>query len=313
MSLHSFVPRLRSAAAAVALAAVSVLAAGTSPAAADPSVPADPSASGFIGLCDRQNHNISGGDIHDAPFVWKAVASRPPPKQFLGQGENTILNIYQPRPGVAPGDWSGDQLTSASFYATRKAPAAQATLKDLPLAVMVKDFPPMLHGLYELRMYFGKANYGLYSATYPATYIQIQGDRWSVVRGGSVNCAASTGESNEVLSGAIPPKVAYGGTPPKAAHGRPSSSPSRASTTPATSSRHAPDSQSGGGQTGGAQSGGSKSPVSNESSVGNSARRAASHATVSSSSIGWWIAAPAVVVAAALGIALWRARRRPTQ
>lgn len=310
MTRPNLMARLRPAAAAAALAAISVLATGAVPAAAAPTVPSDPSVKGFIGLCDRHNHNISGGDIHDVPFVWKAVATQPPPKQFLGQGENTILNIYQPRPGVAAGNWSGDQLTSASFYATRRAPAAQATLKDLPLAVIVREFPPLVDGLYELRMYFGKANYGLYSATYPATFIRVQGDHWNVVKGGSVNCAASTGESNEVLSGAIPPTVAYGGTPPQAAHGRPASSPSHASVTPPRSATGTSAPRSGASRSGTSRSD-SPSPVSNDSSVENAtAQPAANSAGGSSSSIGWWVAVIAAALAGAFGVAWWRTRRR---
>lgn len=281
------------------LCVVAGLALPASPASARP-VPPDPNAHGFIGLCDNHNRIVTSGSVHAAPFVWKAVATQPPPKLYRGRGANAVLNIYQPRPQVDAAEWSGDQLTSATFYKTQQAPSTQATLKDIPLSVVVNEFPPMVDGLYQLRMYFGNTRVGLYSATYPSTFIRVEGDRWTVVSGGTVNCAASSGESNEVLSGAVPPKVAYGSATPLPAHGQPANKPSKPSDArPKT-----------------VEPTGSQSPVANASS--SVSRQPPSEQTVgevgssnnNSSTAAWWVAGLAVAIAAVAGVAWWRSRRQ---
>lgn len=270
------------------------------PARAD-AVPADAQAHGFIGFCDRHDHPLAGGDVGAAPFVWKAVASEPPPKAYLGKGQNAVLNIYQPRPGVDAAEWSGDQLTAATFYTTKAAPAVQSTLKDIPLSVVVKEFPPLVDGLYELRMYFGRANYGLYSASYPATFIRVDGDHWSVVKGGTVNCAAASGESTEVLAGTVTRQAAYGETPPKPARGKPSAAPTLPRPVAPTSGR-----SSGGRATSAAASGSSAAQPAAAISTG----RAATASRSTGSSAAWWLVP--LVIAAAVGGA-FVLRRRTTR
>jgi len=190
-----------------ALATVTTVA----PAAAT-SLPADPYAHGYIGLCNTQGQNVTSGSVTTKPFVWKAVSSTAPPAQYQGPGENVVLNIYQVRPGVDPSDWSGDSLTAASFYKSRTAPAAQATGADIPLSVITHELPPLGNGLYELRMYYGKLNYGLYSQSYPSALIQVSGNTWTVVKGGTVDCGAAKAISQEVMTGVVksakPPKSA---------------------------------------------------------------------------------------------------------
>jgi hypothetical protein len=217
------------------------------------------------------------------------VASKPPPAQYLGQGQNAVLNIFQPRPGVPAADWSGDQLTGTTLFTTKSAPSVQATSKDIPLSVIVREYPPLVNGLYELRMYFGKINYGLYSATYPATFIRVSGSHWSVVSGATVNCAASSGQSTEVMSGAVPARVAYGAASPQPPVGRPSSAPLRSG---ASSHAQSPVADTSDGSTGT----GNDSP-------------AAAHGG-SSNSVAWWIATAAIAVAAAAGLGWLRVRRR---
>jgi hypothetical protein len=286
----------RLATASVVLAAAGLILPAT-PAAAT-TVPDDPNAHGFIGLCDAENRNVSGGDIHAAPFVWKAVASKPPPKMYRGTGQNAVLNIYQPRPDVEAAEWSGDQLTAATFYRTSAAPSTQSTLKDIPLAVVVNEFPPLVNGLYELRMYFGSTKSGLYSATYPATFIRVDGSKWQVVSGGTVNCGASSGQSAEVLTGAVSPKQAYGSATPQPPRGRPSNAPSHGSK--GSTGNTAPGSSS-------ASSSGA--PSASTSPVGNEAV-APSNSADDSSSVAWLVAALAIAIAAVAGFA-WSRTRRP--
>jgi len=295
MSQRDRIRALPSMAAAAALAAAAGIMLPAGPAAAS-ALPDDPNARGFIGLCDSHNRNVTGGDVHDAPFVWKAVASKPPPTPYRGKGQNAVLNIYQPRPQVEAAEWSGDQLTAATFYATSAAPSTQATLKDIPLSVVIDEYPPLVNGLYELRMYFGNTRSGLYSATYPATFIQVRGSRWTVVRGGTVNCTASSGQSSEVLTGAVSPKQAYGSATPQPPRGHPSNTVSRA---PAKSAGATSAPPSVAGAVGSARP--AVSPVGDE---------AAPRSAAGSNDLAWWVAALAVASALGTGGAWWRTRRR---
>ena len=252
----------------------------------------DPNAAGFIGFCDESNHNVSGGSVDAAPFVWKAVASTPAPDSMSGRGQNAILNIYQPRANVPPSEWSGDSLTGASFYKDAAAPTVQATLKDIPLSVIVNEFPPRVNGLYQLRMYYGKQNAGLYSATYPATTIQVTDKTWRVVSGGTVNCGAAWAQSAEVLSGAVTPLQAYGAASLKPAQGKPSSSPTTAPLT----------------QTAGGSTGSGQAPTTESGSTA-AAETHPSSSSLSPAAI--TIAAAAALAAAVFAFLWWRQRTRP--
>ena len=221
------------------LAIMSGLLAGQSSASSVPF--SDPNAKGYIGFCDANNNNITSGDIGAAPFVWKAVSSTQPPKDYLGKGQNAVLDIFQPRDGVDPGDWSGDSLTAASFYDTSSLPTVQSTTADEPLSDFMRAYPTKLEGLYQLRIYYGKVPSGLYSQTYPATVIEIKGSRWSVVQGGNVSCASATATSDEILSGTEPKADA---TPAAAGHSS-SSSASGSTASKSESSSSSTSAQSG--------------------------------------------------------------------
>ena len=204
-------------------AAVLVLAgnAGTAAARNTSPLPTDPNAHGYIGLCDQAGHNVTGGSINTQPFIWKAVSSVQAPTAFQGYGENVDLVAYQPRPQVNPGEWSGQDLTAAAFYPVPSTPVAQATYMDEPLSAFIQAFPPMVDGLYVLRMHYGKLNYGLYNQTYPSTTIQVTGDRWSVVSGGIVDCSAK-GISYEKLTGVAKPNQYLPRAAPSGEHLAPS-------------------------------------------------------------------------------------------
>ncbi|MBE7188295.1 hypothetical protein [Jatrophihabitans endophyticus] len=176
---------------------------GTASAASSGPLPADPAAKGYVGLCDEAGRNVTGGSISTRPFVWKAVATTAPPTSYQGHGQNAVLGILQPRPGTAPAEWNGTSLTAASYYRQKATPAAQATYGDASLQSIIKRYPPEVDGLYVLRMYFGRAGYGNYTADYPTTTIQVTGKSWRVVRGGTVNCHAATAVSNEQLTGVV--------------------------------------------------------------------------------------------------------------
>ena len=274
-------------AAACAFAAASLL--GIAHAAASSAPPADPSAKGYIGFCDRSDHQITGGSINDVPFVWKAVSSQAPPTKYLGNGQSALMSIYQLRPDTSPADWSGEQMTADSYFTTPRAPAAIATTKDDSLASLMHDFPPKQDGLYQLRMFFGKVNYGTYSQTYPATYIRVQGDRWSVASGGAVDCAAARAQSVEVLVGTVPAADSGGAQVPAGVAHLPSSSPPPGSSTgvPPRSDVTAPVGYTGGPVAGSGRGSGSSTGL-----------------------IAALVAAGAVVVVGSIGGTFWLRRRQ---
>ena len=178
----------------------------------------DPSAHGYIALCDLDGHNVTSGNVHSSPFVWQAVSSLPAPDGYSGKGQNAGLFMYQPRRDVSPADWNGDELTAATLYKGKRYPAAEATYKDFSLADFIKEYPSGWDGLYQLRMHFAKKNYGVYTETYPATVIQVTGNTWHVVQGGTMPCKAVHAKSTEYDVGIpqVDPTSSAGETPPTA-------------------------------------------------------------------------------------------------
>ncbi len=304
-----------------AVAAFAFSAAATS-ASATAALPTDPAAHGYIGLCDEAGNNVTGGSIDSKPFVWKAVASQAPPAAYQGTGENAILNIYQPRPGVQPAEWSGNSLTAASFYKGKVA-TVQSTYADSSLKEFMQLFPPMMDGLYELRMYFGKASYGLYSATYPATTIRVSGDRWQLVSGGAVKCGSAKAVSNEQLTGVVSKKMTTPRKPSPAETVRgSSSSPLHPASAPSTSGSASavtggvPHTSGAGSSTPGNPAAGD--PAAGKSSTPAAAPAAASRDTPSGSSSNWpWFGLAALVALGVAGVVMRKRvstrTRRPRQ
>jgi hypothetical protein len=156
---------------------------------------------GYVGLCDLSGHNVTSGSIHSTPFVWKAVSSVQPPAAYRGVGENAVLNVYQARQDIDPQDWTGLNLVPATDYKRPKQPTAIATYKDYPFTQATLSLPPMWNGMYVLRMQYGKTGFGIYSATYPQTVIQVSGDQWHVISGGLVDCSSAKAVPQEVITG----------------------------------------------------------------------------------------------------------------
>ncbi len=152
---------------------------------------------GYIGLCDASGQAVTSGSTATLPFVAKAVNSSAAPNGYNGKGSTATLFAYQPRQGVDPGNWSGEQLTGSSQFTNPAHPATVSTLLDSSLADFVSDFPPKWDGLIQLRMYLGAPEQSAYSAKYDATDIQVSGSSWKVVQGGASLCAAGSATSNE--------------------------------------------------------------------------------------------------------------------
>ncbi len=159
----------------------------------------DPGAIGVIGLCDRSGHPVHGGSVADGPFAWLAVSSVAAPAPYSGVGRSATLLAFQPRKDVAPAQWSGSLLTATSRYTNPKHPMAQLTSGDLPLSDYLSTYPARWDGLVQLRLYFGAPGRETSTRQYAATDIRIRGKRWTVVRGGDVDCKAGSAISMESL------------------------------------------------------------------------------------------------------------------
>jgi hypothetical protein len=249
-------------------------------------------------LCDLAGNNVTSGNIDSSPFVWKAVSSTRAPRGYSGKGQQAGLFMFQPRPDTLPGDWSGDELTASTYYKSKAYPSAAATYKDFSLADFIKEFPSQVDGLYQLRMHFGKANYGTYSSTYPATVIQVTGDTWRVVQGGTTNCKAAAAESTELAVGIpqLDPKHSRTETPATApASTRPSGT-SGSGATPST------------GQGNGPASGQSISAPLHDAAKGTSASSRSSSTSVAVIGLA---ALCGLLIVVLVGGTIWRRRRPP--
>jgi|HubBroStandDraft_1064217.scaffolds.fasta_scaffold64850_2 hypothetical protein len=180
---------------ATALAACGGAAAGTPLATRAPF--SDPSEAGYIGLCDAHGHQVTSGSLDTDPFAWRAVSSVAAPAQYAAAGRTATLYAYQANEALAPGEWSGEQLTASSRYTNPAHPMAEATVGDGSLADFVSDFHPQWDGFVELRLYLGAPGQSPASLRYPALAVQVTGDTWHAVGGGTVDCSAGSAQSIE--------------------------------------------------------------------------------------------------------------------
>ena len=157
----------------------------------------DPSAIGSMTLCDKDLQPVTEGSLTDRPFVWRAVSDTPAPAPYDNKNRRAVLYYFQPRENVDPGEWSSEILTAASTYSDPQYPIAQATPIDFLLISAATNLPPQWDGFVQLRMYFTTEN-APQSADYVAADIRIQGDNWTLVRGGDAPCDAGKAVSPEL-------------------------------------------------------------------------------------------------------------------
>jgi hypothetical protein len=165
----------------------------------------DPSAVGYIGLCDRSGHQITHGSITTKPFAWHAVSSVAAKAPYNKAGRTAILLAYQPRPGVPAGEWSGQELTASARYSDAQHPMTAATSGDDSLKDFIEAYHPVWNGMLQIRMYLGAPDQAPYSFTYPTLNVQVTGNTWHAVGGGSVSCAR--GRSISIESILLPHKT----------------------------------------------------------------------------------------------------------
>jgi hypothetical protein len=193
-------------AATLVVAASALSIAGAASAHAAGTVPwTDSSVTGFIGLCDSHGHPVTSGSLDSAPFVTRAVSSVAAPSPYGEPGRTATLYAFQPRQGLAPGEWSGDMLTASTRYTNPSHPMAQATGGDLSMAAFVGEFPPAWDGLIQLRLYLGAPGQPPQTISYASTTIKVTGSTWSVVSGGTVSC--TSGQATSIESILLPKKA----------------------------------------------------------------------------------------------------------
>jgi hypothetical protein len=164
----------------------------------------DSAATGRVGLCDSHGKSMTSGSVTDKPFVWRAVGSTAASGLYAGAGRTATLYAFQPRQGVDPSGWSGQQLTASGQYTNVKHPMAQATSADIDLQDFLIAYPAKLSGLVQLRLYLGSPDQPPSTARYDATDIRVSGTKWNVVRGAHVTCTDGSSVSLETQLGSNP-------------------------------------------------------------------------------------------------------------
>lgn len=186
----------RAAGITAALAALAVATLGVAAPAAAGGVPySDPAQVGTIGFCDAQGHPIDSGSLDAVPFAAKAIGSAAAAPPY-DQGEKVAyLEAYQPREGLTPLEWSGEQLISPSVYADAAHPTVIGTAGEISLRQFVEDYPPQWDGLVQLRLYLKTDEMQTDVLHYAATDLRIDGATWQVVNGGAVSCSQGRARS----------------------------------------------------------------------------------------------------------------------
>ncbi|MDE3205583.1 MAG: hypothetical protein KGQ66_15360 [Acidobacteriota bacterium] len=257
----------------------------------------DPSAQGLIGFCGRDNQPVTSGSLTDQPFVWKAVATVAAPPHY----SEAFLTLYQPIEHVDPSAWTGYQLTDTAVFKDPQHPAAQATNVDVPLIGADQSYPPYWNGLYQIRMFFAGPQMTPWTQTYPAAVIQVTGSKWTLVQGGTVDCAAS--QAISTVAKDLPQSVLQ--TPQTVVvHSAPAGSPTTTASGPgqpkpvASATTTLPSSS------------GATSPTSAaKSAAGGATAAGATHPSGSGGNSGWVaVVASAVVVLGGGGTVWWRRR-----
>ena len=161
----------------------------------------DPNQAGLLTLCNTSDQPITHGSLSAVPFVWRVVSDVPTPSAYRVKGVTATLFTFQPRPYTPAGAWSGEPLTAASLYTNFAHPMVQETPIDEPLTQMTNAFPPIWDHLIELRLYLGAPDRQPDVMHYAAADLQISGNTWTVVEGGTSGCTSGTAVSREALLG----------------------------------------------------------------------------------------------------------------
>lgn len=162
---------------------------GVAPADAEQVPYTDPQSSGSLTLCDAQGHEIRSGSIRTQPLAPLIVGSTAVPPDYA-KGGTAILLAYQPRSGLGAGQWSGELMTGSARFTTPLHPAVVGLPDDLSLAAFVTDFPTQWNSLVQLRVYLGAPGKPVYKQRYDTADLKVDGESWTLVRGGGGSCGA---------------------------------------------------------------------------------------------------------------------------
>lgn len=148
----------------------------------------DPASTGGLTLCSADGKAVTEGRTGDRPFADLVLGDTPLPDDADPAGAVATLYAYQPREGIAPGEFSGSPITAAVAFADASRPATRVTADAWSLGDFVTAFPASLQGYVQLRLVLGTPQLGTLADGYDTADIKVDGDRWELVRGGSASC-----------------------------------------------------------------------------------------------------------------------------
>jgi hypothetical protein len=159
----------------------------------------DPNAQGTITLCDSSGTALTHGSIYGKPFAWRAVGSQQAPKGYTIAGRTATLQAFQPIDQVDPLNWNGDYLTASARYTNTSKPMAAASGADRTLADWLAAYPTKWDGLVQLRMFVGAPGVATYTTTYDSAVLQVSGENWTMLQGGTSGCNSGTAITSEMI------------------------------------------------------------------------------------------------------------------
>ena len=139
----------------------------------------DPSAVGYIGLCNQAGQQLTSGNVNTKPFAWRALSSQPagaPLQQCPAHcGSRSRISHNQACPPA-----SGVATNLPRTIRVTRTPDPDGS-SDLRLRIpedFIQDFHPKWDGFLQLRIYLGTQDQQTYSLHYPVLNIQVKGDTW---------------------------------------------------------------------------------------------------------------------------------------
>ena len=153
----------------------------------------DPQSAGLLTLCSEDGKAVTRGKVDDRPFAGAVIGETALPSDQDPQGAVATLFAYQPRKGIAAGEFSGTPLTAAGVLVDPDRPAVAVTGDVWSVGDFVTAYPADDDGFVQLRLYLGTAQAGtLTEGSYDTADLRVDGDTWELVRGGDASCADSS-------------------------------------------------------------------------------------------------------------------------
>lgn len=186
------------------------LSSGAQAASAPPWEP-DTNSVGALVFYDSSGHAITSGSLKDSPIAAYVEGTK-----AIRSGDTTAtLEGYLPVSGEAPGQWSGEALSTSTKYPNSAAPGALGSANlpvvsgkagDLSIADLVADFPttskPGYKNVYQLRLVTSGPQESV-TPQYDSADIAVSGSTWSIVYDGAAVQLKSTKVSLAVSKSAI--------------------------------------------------------------------------------------------------------------